>query len=150
MKTKLGVGLLCLVAVVMAGCAGANVEPGAELTEEGIYRFVAQGTSAVAREDDALALVEARTAAETLAKANLLEKIKGARITNSVTIGDLMFASQEANLRMRGYLSRATVSFVDGGEFPESPLITATAVLELDEDDLTELERYATRAFYTQ
>jgi hypothetical protein len=125
------------LAVLLAGCVHRAV-PGAVMTEEGTYLFEARGQSVIAKADDPLSLLEAELAAATMAKANLLEKVKGAFVTSNVLVGDLMLRSQEAAVIVEGFLSRATVYV----EAPSPPVVTAVAMLELDACELSDLEKY--------
>jgi len=135
-----GAGLLGLLLV---GCA-APVIPGAEVTEDGCYVFKAVGTSVVAKEDDPLSLVEAQVAACTMARANLLELVKGAMIESDVSVGDLMFKSQEARVSVAGFLGRAKVELVQAepSRLPQPMIVTAVATLTLTEDEIANLEKY--------
>jgi hypothetical protein len=143
MKGKLA--LVCLVVALVVGCAApsAGVIPGAEM-KDGAVVFSAMGKSVVAKEGDPLSEVEAEVAAITMAKANLLEKIKGARIGGSITVGDLMFESQEATLEMMGYLSRAEIEVMKRAEsrLGTPPYVSATASLRLSKADLAAMETY--------
>ena len=132
-----------LFAIVLAGCSTCRV-PGAKMTENGTIMFSATGTSVVARPDDALSLVEAQVAAATIAKANLLEKIKGGLVASGVTVGDLMFEKQEAQVRVDGFLARADVAFMEAEPSRLSTPLTVTAVasLELTKEQLEMLADY--------
>jgi len=140
------VGLWAVLLVLVSGISGcgASAVPGAEVTQSGGIAFTAQGSSVVAKEGDPLALLEARIAASTSAKAKLLEKVKGAYITGSETVGDLMFESQKASSEVEGWLRSVTVSF----EAPEptrsqkGQIITATAVLHLPKGKVENLGNY--------
>lgn len=136
------VALAGVLALVCIGCAQMAV-PGATITDEGI-EFSATGEAVAAKEDDALAMAEAKVAACVVAKANLLEKIKGAMITSSASVGDLMFRSQEAELEVRGYLARATVTVEDAPDtrLGTSPIVTAKATLVLSEEEYAALQDY--------
>jgi hypothetical protein len=143
MKGKLA--LVCVVVALVAGCAApsASLVPGGKM-ENGIVTFSAMGKSVVAKEGDPLSEVEAEVAAITLAKANLLELIKGARVGGSVTVGDLMFESQEATLEMMGFLSRAEISVVPRAEsrLGTPPYVAATATLRITKADLADMSAY--------
>jgi hypothetical protein len=139
MKGKLMLMAAVILSLALLGCKTTTV-PGGKVTPEGTVVFSATGSSIVAREDDALALLEARTAAETIAEAELLKKVKGAFINSKVTVGDLMFSSQEASTHVEGYLSRAEISYTK--QEPEGQVVTATATLELSRKELDSLARY--------
>jgi hypothetical protein len=137
------VALAGVLALVCIGCVQMTV-PGATMTEDGCVMFSADGQAVAAKEDDALAGAEARLAAAVVAKANLLEKIKGAMVTSSASVGDLMFRSQEAELEVAGFLSRATVTYAAAPDtrLGTSPVVTATASLVLTPEELASLEKY--------
>jgi len=137
------VALAGVLALVCIGCVQMAV-PGATITDEGCVMFSATGEAVAAKEDDALAMAEARVAACVIAKANLLEKIKGSMITSSASVGDLMFRSQEAELEVRGFLARATVSVEDepATRLGTSPIVTAKATLVLSEEEYAALQDY--------
>lgn len=143
MKGKLA--LVCVVVALVVGCAAPSpgVIPGAEM-KDGAVVFSAEAKSVVAKEGDPLSVVEAEVAAVTMAKANLLEKIKGARIGGAVTVGDLMFESHEARLEMMGFLSRAEVEVMQRAEsrLGMPPFVSAKATLRLSKADLASLEAY--------
>ncbi|MGD2174656.1 MAG: hypothetical protein PVJ27_04570 [Candidatus Brocadiaceae bacterium] len=142
MKVKYALLTGLILAAVVCGCRNMIV-PGAEVTEQGTIVFVAEGTSVVAKSGDPLALLEARTAAKTIALANLLEKVKGSYVSSNVMVGDLMFAHQEAASSVEGFLSRAEVSFrKPEAKAPETQMVTAIAMLELSKDDLENLAGY--------
>jgi hypothetical protein len=113
------------------------------VSEDGCIVFQGTGESVVAKEGDPLSIVEAKVAATVMAKADLLGKIKGAYMTSSVTVGDLMFASQEATEAVQGFIGRAEVEIemVDMGRMPSNRVI-ATATLTLAPEDLANLEAY--------
>lgn len=139
MGKSLIVILLAVVGATLLGCQGPMV-PGAEVTEQGTVVFQATGSSLVAKPGDPLAMLEAKAAAETIAFANLVKKIKGAHVTGKVAVDDLMYSSQEATERVEGFISRVHVEFEQTGE--DGTLITARAILEVPRDELHDLGRY--------
>ena len=137
--------VLGVLAMVLVGCQAMTV-PGAEITEEGLIQFTAQGTSVIDQPESAWSKQKAYVAAETIAKANLLELVKGARVEGSAQVADLMFVSQEAAREVDGWLGRAKVTFSEGPEGTrrtEKEIVTATATLTLDEGSLANLDEYA-------
>ena len=137
------VALAGVLALVCIGCVQMAV-PGATINEDGCVVFSAEGQAVAAKEDDALAMAEAKVAAAVVAKANLLEKVKGAMLTSNVSVGDLMFRSQEAELEVRGFLSRATVSYKEppATRLGTSPVVTAVAELVLTPEEMANLDEY--------
>jgi len=130
MKVKAALVVVGLLAVVLVGCA--PVVPGAEVSK-GVVTFSAEGT-AVATDDSELALEQAKVAAVVIAKANLLEKIRGAVIGQKASTADIQFQGQEAEAALRGFLSRATVEVKPTPETkvpPTSLKVTAVATLKL-------------------
>lgn len=142
MKVKgLLVGLLVL-SIVMVGCKSVSV-PGSESATRKRVTFQGEGSSVVAKPDDPLALAEAREAAALLAKANLLAKIKGEYMTQTVRVGDLMFSSQEAAASVEGILARAKVTYrAPETRVPEPRMVTAVATLELTPEELEDISKY--------
>jgi hypothetical protein len=117
----------------------AKAVPGASLTKDGTLLFTAQGQSIAKADTGALGVARARLAAETIAKANLLEVVKGGLISSTVSVGDMMFQSQRATTAVNGWLAGAKVevsslaneqSRLPDAE-PVDQVITATASLEL-------------------
>jgi hypothetical protein len=143
MKGKLA--LACVVVGLLVGCAapGAGHIPGAKV-ENGLVTFSAVGKSVVAKEGDPLSEVEAEVAAVTMAKAGLLELIKGARIGESITVGDLMFESQEASLEAMGFLARAEIEVMPRAEsrLGTPPYVMAKASLTLMKSELAGMAAY--------
>ncbi len=142
MKNALVAVALGLLAAVLVGCSGSLV-PGAEMTEEGTVVFVAEGSSVIARSGDTLSVLEAQTAARTIALANLLAKVKGAQVAGTETVADLMFESQKAVSAVEGSLSRVHVSYEQPeAEGDEAQVVTAVATLELNRWELARLAQY--------
>jgi hypothetical protein len=137
------VALAGVLALVCIGCTSMMV-PGATLTDDGCIMFSADGQAVAAKEDDALAMAEARLAAAVVAKANLLEKIKGAMVSSSASTGDLMFRDQEAQVKVMGFLSRATVTYQEppATRLATTPIVTATASLTLSQEDYCQLQKF--------
>jgi hypothetical protein len=105
--------------------------------------FRAEGWAAVAKEDDALALLEARVAAAAIAEANLLKKVKGAKVAGEVAVEDLMFTSQEVVTRTEGYLARVNIEYAEPEESDGGPtIVTAIATLEIPRCRLRRLGDY--------
>jgi outer membrane protein W len=129
-----------VLAVLLAGCASPNV-PGATV-EKGKIVFKADGTAVAAKEGDPLALEEARLAAATIAKANLLELIKGAFVTSKVTVEGLMLESESAALSTQGFLSRTTIAYGEEPKVPPPAVVKATATLTLSKKDYMKLKDY--------
>ena len=137
------VALAGVLALVCIGCVQMAV-PGATITDDGCVMFSADGEAVAAKADDALAMAEAKVAAGVVAKANLLEKIKGALITSSASVGDLMFRSQEAELEVQGYLARATVTYKaeEATRLAPSLIVKATATLVLSPEEYAAVQDY--------
>jgi len=144
MKKVLAIALVGIMAIGLVGCA-TRLVPGAEWTEDGTILFMAEGVS-VASDGTPLAAAKARVASAVNAKANLLEKIKGAIVQGDVTVADLMFKSQNASTEVSGWLARASIDYeVPEGkrsEKPKATLIKAIASLELEPEDFENLEQY--------
>jgi hypothetical protein len=123
------VGLL-VFGVAMAGCAQMMVS-GADV-KGGTVTFKAQATTSIQKEDDPMAMVEAQTAAAAMAKANLLEKIKGAEIMSHTQVKDLAFAAQETMVRAEGTLARVDVTYLPMERTgPNARTVTAVATLTM-------------------
>lgn len=124
--------------------------PGSTLTQTGTLLFAAEGQSVAVAEDGALGIAKARLAAETIAKANLLEVLKGALISSSVTIGDMMFQSQIVSTTVNGWLGGVTLetntSANEQSRLPNADpvdqMITAKATLELSAEAWENLNDY--------
>lgn len=157
-------------ALMMTGCASSQenpepaapqpseptmVVPGATVTEDGSLIFSAEGQS-IATMESPISIAKAKVAAATTAKANLLEVIKGALISSSTKVEDLMLVSQSAEKKVNGWLARATVEIVPLEEIvvektnlPQEPdiepteqVVTAIATLILSQEDLDALKPY--------
>jgi hypothetical protein len=96
----------------------------------------------VAKPGDPLAVEEAKLAAATMARADLLQKIKGGFAASEVHVDGLMLEAQESVAKTHGFLSRADVHFPEHPEAPESEVVTAVAILRLTRQELRELPRY--------
>jgi hypothetical protein len=136
----LAVGITVLVAV---GCAAPKPVPGAAV-QNGVAVFAATGSSVVTKDGDALAMLEAQVAAELMAKAALLAKIKGEMVTQEVSVGDLMLESQAAQSEVNGFLARAEVEILKPvpSKLGVPPVVTAEATLTLACADLAKLAVY--------
>ena len=130
--------------------AAAKSIPGSTVTQEGKLLFTAEGQSVAIAADGALGVAKARLAAETIAKAHLLEVLKGALITSSVTIGDLMFESHNVSTTVNGWLGGVTLetgtTANDQSRLPDAEpidqIVTATATLEISEQAWVNLQDY--------
>lgn len=131
MKSKAILASLLVLGVVMIGCQRMMV-PGAEVTKSGNIMFKAEACSPIMKADDPMAMVEAQTAAAAMAKANLLEKIKGAYITSKVAVKDLSFASEGAMVDVDGMLARINIEYKPLERTgPMAMIVTAVASLEM-------------------
>ncbi|MDP6438523.1 MAG: hypothetical protein QGH74_02715 [Candidatus Brocadiia bacterium] len=144
MKAKLALTFAALLAISLVGCASAPTIAGAD-SADGAIVFSATGKSIVDEVGDPYALITAEAAAGTTARANLLGKIKGVSLSQGVSVGDMLFESQEAEAAVAGWLARATVTFALAEERrgDPDPTITATATLTLSADEFASLELYA-------
>ncbi len=130
--------------------AAAKKIPGSKLTQDGTLLFTAKGQSVAKPEDGVMGLTKARIAAETIAKANLLEVLKGGQITSSVTVGDMVFQSQQATSTVNGWLGGAVVetetTSVRESNLPDAEavdrVVTAKASLEISAAALKNLQDY--------
>lgn len=124
--------------------------PGSTLTEDGTLLFTAEGQSVAKAEDGAMGLTKARIAAETIAKANLLELLKGGLISSSVTVGDMMFQSQSVSSKVNGWLGGAILktetTSEDESNLPDAEpvdqIVTAQASLEISLSAWNDLQEY--------
>jgi len=139
MKVKAIVAVLGLAALMASGCVGTV--PGADV-KGGAVVFSAEAVSVVVKQGDPLSLLEAQEAAGLMAKAKLLEKVKGQFISSAVKVGDLMFESQEATAATQGFLSRATVEYEMEGAGPEPSTVRAIATLAVPACEMDELGFY--------
>jgi len=137
------VALLSVLALAV-GCQTAPVVPGAKTVDSCVV-FSATGCS-VAASESGLDMEKARVAAAVIAKANLLELIKGAHISASVSVDDLEFAGQEAATMVEGLLARAMITYAATADVPEYEMpvltITATASLALAPAEVALLKAY--------
>lgn len=124
--------------------------PGSTLTADGTLLFKAKGQSVAEAEEGAAGLAKARMAAETIAKAKLLEVIKGGLISSSVSVGDMMFQSQQVSSEVSGWLGGVVVetestqekaSHLPDAE-PVDQIVTATASLEISLSAWQNLQEY--------
>lgn len=137
MKTIVAIATL---AALLTGCH-LRAAPGGLETERGTVRFEAEGSSVIAKPDDPLSVLEARLAAATIAKANLLEKVQGARVASEVSVDDLMFREHEAVVAVEGVLPRVEVSYLEPAEEPAGAVVTAVASVELTRRELRHLPK---------
>ncbi len=161
---KVYISLICVASLIlMTGCQ--LIVPGAEVTEDGAIIFSASGQS-VATQLDPLSVAKAELAAETVAKANLLEAVKGALVSSNVKVEGLVLTSQSAEKAVQGWLARAVVEIVAEEVvvvpevvvvesnlpqpevvtpevvLPETRIVTAIATLTLCEDDLENMKKF--------
>ncbi|RKX42927.1 MAG: hypothetical protein DRP64_08975 [Verrucomicrobia bacterium] len=128
----------------------AKAIPGSTLTQDGTLLFTAEGQSVAKAEDGAMGLTKARIAAETIAKANLLEIIKGGLISSTVTVGDMMFQSQTVSTKVNGWLGGALLKTETSSEKesnlpdaePVDQIVTAQASLEVSLSAWEDLQDY--------
>ena len=124
--------------------------PGSTLTQTGTLLFTAEGQSVAVAEDGALGVAKARLTAETIAKANLLEILKGALVSSSVTVSDMMFQSQLVSTTVSGWLGGVILTTSSSANEqsrlpnaePVDQIITSTATLELSEEAWENLKDY--------
>lgn len=141
MRSKVIVGSLLALVVLLTGCI-APVVPGAQV-KAGTVVFTAEGSVPLMKTGDPMALVEARTAAAALARAELLTKIKGALVIGNVQVKDLTFASQEAVTRVDGMLSRAEITYPPAPHTgPMAQIVTAKARLAMTCGEYRRLREY--------
>ncbi len=128
----------------------AKAIPGSTLTQDGTLLFTAEGQSVARAEDGAMGLTKARIAAEAIAKANLLEVIKGGLISSTVTVGDMMFQSQTVSTKVNGWLGGALLKTATTSEKesnlpdaePVDQIVTAQASLEVSLSAWEDLQDY--------
>ncbi len=131
MNTRVVPVLLCCVAVWATGCR-APLAPAGEWTDRGTVEFVGEGTSVVVKEDDPLALLEARAAARALALVDLLATVKGTEVSARVSVEDLMYESLDATVTVQGTLCGVVVDYEELKKEEAGPtVIKAIATLEL-------------------
>ena len=117
----------------------AKAIPGSTLTDDGKLLFAAEGQSVAKAAEGAEGLARARMAAETIAKANLLEIIKGGLISSTITVDDMMFESQTVTTKVNGWLGGAVLDSSATSEEksnlpdakPVDQIVTAKASLEI-------------------
>lgn len=128
----------------------AKAIPGSTHTENGTLLFTAEGQSVAAAEDGFMGIIKARLTAETIAKANLLEKVKGGLITSSVTVNDMKFQSHTANTQVNGWLGGAVLetstTSEDESNLPDAEpvdtIVTTEASLEISISAWNDLREY--------
>ena len=151
---KLYISILCIAAtaLLLTGCQ--LIVPGAEVTDDGMIIFSAEGQS-VAETLSPISVAKAEIAAGTIAKANLLEAINGALVSSNVKVDGLMLTSHSAEKVVSGWLARAVIEIVEVEEVvietnlpqpevtpPEQNIVTAIATLTLSEDDLEDMKQF--------
>ncbi len=131
-----------MACVFVAGCASYPNIPGADVADDGTYIFKAEGTAIVMKPGEDMDVAGAKLAAETMARANLLKKIKGVYLTENITVADLLLQKQAARSETSGWLSRADVVC----DSPEGRLrpktVRATATLRLSREEIYCLKEY--------
>ena len=138
-KAEVQAKLDAAIAAEESHALAAKEIPGSTLTDNGTLLFTAEGQSVAIAEDGATGLARARLAAETIAKANLLEVIKGGQIASSVSVGDMMFESQAVSTKVSGWLGGAVLDTETTSEEksnlpdaePVDQIVTARASLEI-------------------
>lgn len=145
MKKIIALMSLTAVTAALVGCQSMN-EAGAT-RDGGNYTFSATAEAVSVRPTNEHDLAKARLAAAVNAKAALLEKIKGAKVSSKATVGDLLFTSQEAQSVTKGWLSRAEVTYAADapdrlGDVANPGIVTATATLTLTRSELRQLAKF--------
>ncbi len=142
MKAKMAMVAIGVAVLLLAGCTTPVVPGGTP--ERGAVVFEAEATAMAAKADDPMAMEEAKIAAATMAKANLLAKIRGEFLTSKVNVEGLMLESQAASARVQGWLSRATIEYpAPPANVPPSPLaVTAKATLRLNQSEYHQLKKF--------
>lgn len=152
---KLYLSFLCITATAMLVTGCKSVVPGARVNEDRMIVFSATGQS-IAETMSPLSIARAELAATTLAKANLLEAVKGALITSSVKVDGLMLTEQMTKKTVQGWLARAVVEvepitevITEATNLPHVPIeqpkeqiITAVATLTLSKDDMKQMKKF--------
>jgi len=138
MKAKAAMAMVGVIVALAVGCA---VVPGAEVSK-GVVTFKGEGTAVAAKEGDPLSLEEARLAAATIAKANLLANIKGEFVMGRVSVEGLMFEGQEATCHVEGFLSRAIIEYPPRDRLAPPSVVKAVATLRLSCEEVGKLRRY--------
>ena len=120
--------IIALILLCLTGAASSFAQQGADINwANGYIIAVGQGTSTNRSDSKAKARLKATTAAKVNAQRNLLEVIKGVKITSQTTVQDSMLAEDNIKTRVEGVLKGAfivgepLVEMVDG-----SPVVTVT------------------------
>lgn len=122
MKKQIFVLMLCLFSTT-----SLFAQQGADVNWTGGYIIAAGQGTAKPDESKAKARIKATTAAKVAAQRNLLEAIKGVKITSQTTVQDSMLIEDTIKTRVDGLLKGAfmigepSVEMVDG-----SPVVTVT------------------------
>jgi hypothetical protein len=124
--------------------------PGSTLTQNGTLLFTAEGQSVAVATDGAIGIAKARMAAETIAKANLLEIIKGGLISSTVSVGDMMFQSQTVSATVHGWIGGVVLDTAatanEQSRLPDAEpvdqIVTAKASLEISLEAWEDLQDY--------
>jgi hypothetical protein len=112
------------------------------VAEDGTYVFKAEGTAIVVKPGNDMDVAGAKLAAETMARANLLKKVKGVYLTENISVADLLLEKQTARAETRGWLSRADVACDDPDGRIRPKTVRATATLRLSEEEINRLKDY--------
>jgi len=147
---SLSLGLTAFLLTFITGCATTKTPaPVTAPAKPSSTTFTATGVS-VGDPSDSLSMAKAEVAATTIAKANLLEKLKGSVLSNEVSVTDLKFTSQAAKLTVTGWLNRADVVIIEEEEEPsnlpkvteDSVIVTAVASLKVTYAELNALSEH--------
>ncbi len=143
MKLIHGWIMCAMVGALATGCASSYHEAGAERVTRGNYLFTATGVALVAEPGDESDLIKAQMAAEAIARANLLKNVKGAYVTDKVTVEDLMFVDHRAQQETAGWLSRAEMTLVRDPRRMDDKVVEVRADLVVTRRDLQNMRRFA-------
>ena len=140
--------------MIATGCATMQQEkeveviavPGAEVINGSVV-FEGIGMSAVTDLESPLGMVKAKAAAAAIARANLLEVVKGAEISSGITVKEMAYESSSVESKVHGWLSRAKISYIEEEEEgretrlgeKEAKVVKAKATLTLERGDLKQL-----------
>ncbi|MCH8541168.1 MAG: hypothetical protein LAT58_10425 [Opitutales bacterium] len=131
----------CMVFFI-TGCVASKHVPGAERIDGGNYLFTSSGTALIKSPGGPKEIAQARVAAMALARAELVKKIKGVSVSESVSVEDLMMTKQAASTTAEGWLSRAIITIVPDHRNFEEGAVTAEGSLVLSPKDLEDMLRF--------
>lgn len=127
--------------VLFAGCM-SHVVPGAQVAGGNVV-FSAEASAPLMKTGDPMALVEARTAAAAMARAELLAKVKGAVVEGKVQVKDLTFETQQTAVHVDGMISRVEIEYPPmERKGPMAQVVTAVAHLEMSCQEYAHLHEY--------